>query len=223
MVPHPTCGRSIQDRYVTRPSATVSRTTPGSSIPISGVFDDRDASAELSTRHLASGSNRTRSAVAPSSSAPLLADDHRRSRRQRRQQRRELELPGLDGQQAHRERRLQADEPGCGLPERHQLAFGRVRSVIGRDRVDGAVAQALEQRERVVARRQRRVDAAVAVVRALGEAAVPVAVLPGEPARAGDPLVGERDVMRRHVGRHRGATALGLAHQLDGAGGSRGA
>src|SRR5690606_34940444 len=63
-------------RYVARPFATVRRTSPGSSMPSSGVFDEADASVAASTRHRAFGSNSTRSAVAPTSrprSSPMMA------------------------------------------------------------------------------------------------------------------------------------------------------
>src|SRR6185436_19744246 len=68
-------GSLNQDRYVIRPSASVSRTTPGSSIPSNGVFAECDASDSFATRHRAPGSKSTRSAGSPASDldSPMTA------------------------------------------------------------------------------------------------------------------------------------------------------
>ena len=137
---------------MTRPSATVRRTTPGSSMPSSGVLAEADASSDGSTRQRAAGSNTTRSAAWPMARLRSLPDDLGRPDRERRHQPRELEGPRLDGGEPERERRLEPDHPGRGLVERHQLALRGVRRVIGRDRVDGPVRDAGQQRQRVGSR-----------------------------------------------------------------------
>ena len=79
--------------------------------------------------------------------------------------------------------------PNGAASNGHVLLLARVRRVVGRDRRDRAVAQRVDQRRAVVARAQRRVHLQVRVERA-------------------HRLVGEAEVMRRHLAARRDAGRL---------------
>ena len=91
-----------------------------------------------------------------------------------------------------RERRLQAGHAERRRLERHVLLLARVRRVVGRDRRDRAVVQRVDQRRTVVAGPERRVHLQVRVER---------------PHR----LVGEAEVVRRHLAARRHARAPATA------------
>ena len=88
--------------------------------------------------------------------------------------------------------------PGGAWSSGASFVSRRVRRVIGGDGVDRAVGQAGLDRGDVGGGAQRRVDLEHGVV-------------------AGEQLVGEREVVRRRLGRDRQAVGLGGADQLDAA------
>ena len=155
--------------------------------------------------------------------APPLADDLGRPDRERRHQRADVERSRLDGGQAERESRLEADESGRGIIERHELALWRVWGVVGGDGVDRAVHHAGQQCQGVAGRRERRVDAAMAVVRTIGNGRAVLGSLPGEASRTRDPGIGHGQVMRRDVAGHRQPASPGSPNRLQGRRRSRGA
>ena len=116
-----------------------------------------------------------------------------------------------------RERGLEAGDPEGGLIELNVLPHRRMRRVVGGDRVDRPVRKPLPQRSDIGAGAKRRIDLCRRVIRHALQRLV--RDLPGERARAGDPLVGHREVVRRHVARDRSALGLGAPHELDRSGG----
>ena len=125
--------------------------------------------------------------------APGRAPDRRTSAR--------AEPPAAAPRQARggcggRERGLEPGDAERRLLEGHLLLVPRVRRVIGGDAVEGAVAQALEEREAVGFGAERRVHLRVRVERANG-------------------LVGEAEVVWRHLGGDRDTARLGGADRGD--------
>ena len=98
--------------------------------------------------------------------------------------------------QRHRHSRLQADDAERALLELLHLLAARMRRVVRRDRVHNARGDALDQRLGVRGAAQRRLHLVVAVVR--------------QHLR-----VGQRQVMRRDLARHRQLARLGSHHHLE--------
>ena len=95
------------------------------------------------------------------------------------------------------ERGLEAGDAHRRLLERDLLFLRLVRSVVGRDALDRAVAKALDQRLAVALGAQRRVH-----LEAVG-------------VEAADLIVGEAEVMRAGLGADRHPGGLGAANDLD--------
>ena len=113
--------------------------------------------------------------------------------------------PGSDEIRVERrERGLEPDHPEGRRLERHVLLLARVRGMVGGDRRDRAVAQRLEQRLAVGLGAERRVHLHVRVERA-------------------HRLVGEAEMVRRHLAGRGDARPRAPARVLDGLRGPRGA
>ena len=148
--------------------------------------------------------------------------------------RQRLDRPGerqpvrVDRREQHAERRLDAADPVRGQPELDLLVDLGVRRVVGRDRVGRPVDERREARGGVLGGPQRRVDPAGRRIRRgrraprrpTGRArAVAVDRLPRPAPRPGDPLVGQAEVVRRHVAGHRQPGGLRPADRVERAGG----
>ena len=96
----------------------------------------------------------------------------------------ERDAPGVHQPvEDNRHGRLEPDDAERRAVELHHLLVGVVRRVIGRDHVDGAVGNPLEHRVAICRVAQRRVHLQVRVVL----------------HRAVERLVGQREVVRRHL------------------------
>ena len=167
--------------------------------PSNGVFFDFDLNAAARTVTVASGASMVMSAGAPSVSVPPgspsvragLTDSSSTSRG-------ETDHAGVhEPIEAERHGRLESDDAERRAVELERLLVGVMRRVVGGDDVDRPVAQALDHRVAVGLLAQRRVHLQVRVVA----------------AALVQRLVGQDEVMRRHLGRDRDAAVLAGAHR----------
>ena len=110
-------------------------------------------------------------------------------------------------------------DPVRRQPELDRLVHLGVRGVVGRDRVRRPVDERREAGRRVVRRTERRVHPERRRVRAGHERAVGPRVAARRPrpsAGAGDPFVGQGEVVRRDVAGHRQAGRLRAADEVEG-------
>ncbi len=101
--------------------------------------------------------------------------------------------------EAERHRRLEAGDAERRVIELDLLLVVVMRRVVGRDDVDAAVGEPLQHRVAVGRLAQRRVHLRVGVV--------------GH--RRAEHLVGEHEVMRRHLAGHARAARLAVAHRVE--------
>ena len=94
------------------------------------------------------------------------------------------------------ERRLEPEHAEGSSGPLTVLVLMRMRGVIGRDRIDRAVGHGQAQRGNIIVRSQRRVDLVDRVI-------------------ARDEILGEKEVVRCHLGSHVDAPALGPPDDLD--------
>ena len=204
--------------YATRPAAIVSRTRPARDIPINGLFFPRDRSESDVTVHCSARSNTTRSAGRALDEAGAALRRRDRSPRiaagpivSASTARRSGSRPGIDRRQQDAQRRLDAADAVCRLAEFDRLVDLGVRRVVSGDGVGGAVEDRGQARRGVVRRAEGRVHAKGRCERRGNERLVGPWVagcFPRPPTRAGNPFVGQAEVMRRHVARHRQAGGL---------------
>ena len=88
--------------------------------------------------------------------------------------------------------------------------------MVGGDRIDAAIGDAAQQRERIVSVGERRVDAASPVEGCLSVegACHVIRLIPGEPSLSRDPRVAHRKVMGRDIARDPHAPILGATHSV---------
>ena len=186
-----------RSRYATAPAATVSSTRPRSVRPgEAAVLRAAFVAAlphdplgvevdEHEVRGLAHGDRRDEQVEQAEARRELLDDELER-------QRAGHDEVGVD----RRERRLQPGRAHRRLLERDVLLVAGVRRVVGRDAVDRAAAQTLDERLAVLFGAQRRVHLAARVERA-------------------HVLVGHRQVVRARLAGHGDAARLGVRDDLD--------
>ena len=205
---------------------SVTRTRPASSIPSSGVFLPRDASPSAVTVQRSERSKTTRSAGAPSTSPTDPARRERAPRTRRRAGRQRLDGAQRAAAVPRRPRRAATPSavsrpliPLAARPNSTALSTSVCGRVVGGDRVGRAVEQRRQAGRGVLRGAERRVDAQRRRVRRRRRSprrahGSPLG-LPGPAARAGDPLVGQRQVMRRDVAGDRQAGRLGAPDELE--------
>ena len=205
----------------------VTRTRPRSSRPSSGVFLPFDASASGLTCQVADRSmtdqvgwfafaDRGRHRDEARAEHPCRADGQRFDRTGER------EVTRVDGRKDHRDRRLEAGDAVRGHAELHVLVDDGVGRMVRGDGVDGAVGEGGEAGHRLRRRPQRRVHPQRRIERRAGQRPIRPRIparpgrihpIPRPATRPRDPLVREREVMRRDVARDRQPALLGRAHQ----------
>ena len=143
-----------------------------------------------------------RSAGLPGRSVPPGSSEHpRRAGGQELDQPREVDDPGAhQAVEAQGERRLEADDAERRQAELDVLLVGVMGRVVAGDGVHRAVGEAGEERLAIRRRAQRRLHLGV-----------------GREAGLGHRLVGEQEVVRRHLAGGRQPAPLGGAHQVEGA------
>ncbi len=188
----------------TSPKRIVCLTFPRNARPANGVLRARLARPSGSTTHSCAGSNTVRFAGAHRRDRPSVgvqSGERRRTPRQRGQGIRQREVPGLHQLgEGDRQRRLQSEHARGRFLEGALLRLRRVGGVVGGDGVDGAVGESRTNGLDVGLGAQGRVHLEHRV-------------------EALATRVGEREVVRRALGRHRQPARLRRAHELDGAGG----
>ena len=155
---------------------------------------------------------------------PEPRQDPRGATRQRRDRPGERQPPGVDRREEQAERRLDPGDPVGRQAELDLLVDPGVGGMVGGDRVGRPVEEGGQDRGCVAGGAQRRVDPEGRVVRAGDEGAVGPRVarrasvvdgLPGPASGAGEPLVGEREVMRRDVAGDREPGRLRPSDELE--------
>ena len=190
--------RSRPSARSTAPPTIVAAGAPTSSQPANGVLRPLETNRCGSTFQRASGSNRVTSAGEPGASVPAREAEHAgRSRREEGDESVEREAAAShEAVVDHGGRRLETHDPEGRRVEVHGLLVGVVRGVVGRDRVDRSVLKPREEGREVRRLAQRRVH--------LGAR---------REARGCDLLVGQQEVVGRHLARHRDAVRLRPPHR----------
>ena len=180
-------------------------TAPVRAWPCHGVLRDRDCEASRSTLTVAAGSTSTRLAGRAGGDRVAVVGQAGDPRRAGGHQPGEVgpAEPAVGDEQVvhHREGGLEAEHAERRVDERVLLVVPGVRGVVGGDRVDGAVEQALDERLAVLAGAQRRVDLEDRVV-------------------AGEQLGAQREVVRGHLRGDPDAARLRPAHDVEPLGGA---
>ncbi len=200
---------------------SVSSTVPGSLRPRSGVLALRPTSVPRLTVQLAARSTTTRFADPPtvspraSSGRPSTAAGPVVSAATRSES---GSSPAACAASATLSAGFNPSDPVGGEAELDLFLLARVRRMIGGDRRRRPVAQRGATRRRIDGVAKWRTDAQVCVVCVSGWVELggsPIAKLPRPAAIAGDPGVGERNVMRRDVAGDRETFRTRCAHRIE--------